>query len=975
MAISENPKTIQQEESATSKEDEIKNQIVDCIQTLDALESLYGNNLARTNNLNKSSKGVDTGPWKNISAAKIPSGQDKIFDYITGPGPTLNLILISIPNYQEFNYNNTFDIGLGRLQQEGGVRQLLTQAQTELETFNIKGYQNSILLAKDILYNELLNKVETYVSIIDVVNNEINRVNGILYKGDNVYGPFSAQQINNFTLPPELIEIRNSTTSIISEIKNLINKLDKLVNIPEDVLIRTNLSNIGLIQSNEDPNVLSIEHIEEKDPWGIRFSYTKSVSASNYIDGLNNENNSRANRTLTHDNQTREPNSFIETSSSLNNKIVNEKRDFYFQLLPAIKSNLPVSAGTDAPGALPGVQFRIENNIVKHRIPGFAPIYQPLGIDSIKCTLIGMFTGNDGKDISSAYSDDLNTGLLLPNKNSAFGNRNLDNRFIDGTNTPIPSESKSNTSTNVAVLSEDAFRGAQEFYNEIVAPAQEVEVELNLRKGSLNFAGGEAGPFRDELTGNPKFKALIKKVDLYYVRRDRCWFILDLEITNSGLISNKCINLTNTIDEAVNLFEQIEDEPTGLTKEQLDKCFVDPIEIKYKNEKSGYALVIDKASGLSYEYKIDGKVLSTAGVYPTPIIETLQKFRRDLPILERSGIIRGTDGNNKKSYLPLILQIIIRATKSVKSPNIPGEDNFTTNRLKLLGFTKSYWAAFNKNDGLFYIQDIKGNLVNDEGFFNYFDKGKNNKVTLKELNDNLEKERDSSLSQLASFGTVDIDQAYSLLIDDYLPFVNLNPNSCEKLQVSDKKQQVTKEPVSNTSANNIETSNSNQVKQQTFFQENNKENLNQFKTSVSNGDYNTIINTALNQATTLMIGGSIDETNSVLTPGLIKVIKNDHNSKKLYISIKNSSDFTIELTPDTLQLDTTKTTEKELYCTFKYNVSRYATIFIDKREYILYPNGIQNSVFKITAKEGFVKIQKLGNENYKINALSLLAKL
>jgi hypothetical protein len=984
MATSTSPKATQQQEAGTTKEQELQSQLITASEVISTIEALYKANESSTNIIINNKSGLDKGPWKIQAAANTTEGKDSIFDYMLS-NPFLNLIKSSIPNYIDFEYKNIFSIGLTRINDEGGLKQLLTQAQSEAANLDIQSYQKALSLMKDLISNELLNKIEIYNQILSVVSANIIDYNSPIYKGENSYGPFSKKQITEFTLPAQFIEMQENSSRIINFLKRLFTILDKALNVTEDVLTRVNLNNIGLTQDPENADLLNTQYIEEKDPWGIRFSYTKYGSTTSYIENINTENNARSNRVLTHDNQTREENSFIETPNSVLNKSVTQRKDFYFQLLPAIKSNLPVSAGTDVPGAMPGIQFRIENNIVKHRIPGFAPVYQPIGIDSIKCTLVGMFSGNDGVDISKAYSDDLNTGLLLPNKDAAFGNRDLTNKYNDGASSPIPSLYKPTTSSNVAILSEDAFKGAQDFYNEIVSTGQEVEVELNLRKGTLPFAGGAPGPFRDEITGNPKFKGLIKKLDLYYVRRDRCWFIIDLEITNSGLISNKCINLTNTIEEAVELFEKVEDEPTGLTKEQLDKCFKDPKEIKYKNEKSGYALVVDKSSGLSYEYRIDTKTLRDDKNYPTSTLETLAILQREIPNFNSRA-------ENKGTILKLIVDILVNSTQSIKTDPNDKSLKFATNKVKVFetntGFNKSIFAVYNKNDGLFYTRNKKGDAVES------FTSGRIPKITF------TKKVNKKTLKEIASLNVFDgidytesksfsehLQESLRFFVEEYAPLVTFKPNSCDKTQKqNDKKQAKNSGDPQQPLGNNSSSTANNTLKQKKFFKEDPALNnlqavsekarqLKDIKTQAEEGVFTPTITSAVNDTVNLLKGNNIDEANSSLTPQLISTLKNNFKVKKLYFDA-TQDDFSINIDEKTIRPNNSKSNENELELKLVYNVNFPARIISGSKQYTVYPKSTSVVLIKPAIKEITLKLQTFSQGErtiYKVNSIKLIS--
>jgi hypothetical protein len=105
-----------------------------------------------------------------------------------------------------------------------------------------------------------------------------------------------------------------------------------------------------------------------KDRWGVKFRYLDSKTGVTCGTSTN-------------------------TTSTL--------KEWYLTLLPAMRSVMPNNGGQDVPGALPGLQFQIRSNIAKHKIPGFQPLYQHLGVDSIIITLIGTFTGDGG--LGSTY--------------------------------------------------------------------------------------------------------------------------------------------------------------------------------------------------------------------------------------------------------------------------------------------------------------------------------------------------------------------------------------------------------------------------------------------------------------------------------------------------------------------------------------------------------------------------------------------
>lgn len=105
------------------------------------------------------------------------------------------------------------------------------------------------------------------------------------------------------------------------------------------------------------------------DRWGVKFKYIVNSSTSG---------SGSCNNVFGPDNQ------------------LATRHEWFLTLLPAMRSVIPLSGGMDTPGALPGLQFQIKSNIAKHKVPGFQPIFQHMGVDSIVITLVGTFTGDGG---------------------------------------------------------------------------------------------------------------------------------------------------------------------------------------------------------------------------------------------------------------------------------------------------------------------------------------------------------------------------------------------------------------------------------------------------------------------------------------------------------------------------------------------------------------------------------------------------
>lgn len=549
---------------------------------------------------------------------------------------------------QIFNDHQHFIKGPGAT-----LSNLLTEARTNLDTFNIVNYQSNLTNAKKLLVNQMVEPVRIFIQSLRVTDSQITNPQSFFYKTGSSYGTtatFDPETIGNFDMGPEMDSLREQAGEIFTKLRDLFNAIDALSKIKEDILKRVVLNNQGFTEDPNEPGTFN-KGTDAKENWGIKFSYTKTFNSNEFIrtTGQNKALNNSLTQTRTRDTNRQQAlnNSTLRANQQLLEGInLEQTRHYYMSLLPAIKSNLPVQGGVDVPGAMPGLQFRIENTIVKHKVPGFSPIYQPLGIDCIKCTIVGLFTGEDGVDFSDALLKDLSTGLLADgttlrpakggiatpsraskNNNPFLNGGPLDYRnnplvFRTGVDTPIPKNEKQQP--NRAVLSEDAFSNAQEFYNEIVAPGVEIEVEINTKGRSGGKTGGASGPFRNSETGNPFFKALVKRMDIYYVRQDRAYFILDLLITNSGLIGEECINLTNVIEESTELFNETEPD-ADITLDLLEKCFNKKATRRYrfKKDRKDTELVIDTSTGLSYEVQNKKRLIPNSYLQPQ---ETLLKM-------------------------------------------------------------------------------------------------------------------------------------------------------------------------------------------------------------------------------------------------------------------------------------------------------------------------------------------------------------
>lgn len=216
---------------------------------------------------------------------------------------------------------------------------------------------------------------------------------------------------------------------------------------------------------------------------------------------------------------------------------------YYLTLLPAMNSAFSAQGNTDVPNSSPGLNFKLIPNLAKHKIPGFQPAYQHLGIDGCICTMVGCFTGADGY---SLLEDETGKGKT---SKQALGDSTLfDSYGVAGLDTQ---EGLKRISQQL-----DSYKNFQQFYQFAIRQGRELTVEINLAKnGALPIGTGDDETLRAG-NGNPKFKALVKNLEVYHARSDRTWYTIQLELTDFGLASKTPINLTNQLSDKVKEYQE-----------------------------------------------------------------------------------------------------------------------------------------------------------------------------------------------------------------------------------------------------------------------------------------------------------------------------------------------------------------------------------------------------------------------------------
>jgi hypothetical protein len=235
------------------------------------------------------------------------------------------------------------------------------------------------------------------------------------------------------------------------------------------------------------------------------------------------------------------------------------EKEWYMSLLPAMKSVIPMQGSMDVPGAQPGLSIKVVPNVIKHRIPGFQPAYQHLGVDTVMVTIVGAFTGADGESIR--------------NYNHFLGAKNL----LNSPDSPDPSykgpaDQRPYGNLKFIKSTFDSYNSFNEFYRISVLDSNELVVEINMARNNDITQKSDPSPelstqLRDPATGNPKFKAFVRKIEAFHTRSDRTWYTMDLEVIDHGNRSDEPVNLTNEVDGAVDA-----SVPDPSTKKLSSRC-------------------------------------------------------------------------------------------------------------------------------------------------------------------------------------------------------------------------------------------------------------------------------------------------------------------------------------------------------------------------------------------------------------------
>ena len=234
-------------------------------------------------------------------------------------------------------------------------------------------------------------------------------------------------------------------------------------------------------------------------------------------------------------------------------KLVANGKTFNMLLPPSIESKHP---GRSNPLQLPGLQIKANINISKLKIPGFFPIYQNLGVESLTISMSGMFTGYDGTNLLSAANWENSVGI---------GQSNVEQ-------------------------GQDSFTSASELYDFAVNNKALVQVTIYTSDGSFIPKQSTSTAFRDS-SSNISFKGYIKEFEQVYIRQDRNYYLLRFEIVDFGNSNsnNKCKTVVKSDKTNNTLLNKITGASIGLgrnldviTKE--DKIYISKEQIAIADE-------------------------------------------------------------------------------------------------------------------------------------------------------------------------------------------------------------------------------------------------------------------------------------------------------------------------------------------------------------------------------------------------------
>ena len=455
-------------------------------------------------------------------------------------------------------------------------------------------------------------------------------------------------------------------------------------------------------------------------------------------------------------------NNVVINSSVYKVKLVANGKTFNMLLPPSIESKHP---GRSNPLQLPGLQIKANINISKLKIPGFFPIYQNLGVESLTISMSGMFTGYDGTNLLSAANWENSVGI---------GQSNVEQ-------------------------GQDSFASASELYDFAVNNKALVQVTIYTSDGSFIPKQSTSTAFRDS-SSNISFKGYIKEFEQVYIRQDRNYYLLRFEIVDFG--SNKCKAVVKSDKTNNTLLNKITGAAFGLSSidattkqsylDTISKLLAAGVIAKAKSDllidliNKGNNISTSSINTISNLFKelntIDLKNVlantSTAGIINVKIDKQLDNLLGDTTLL--AGL-SSQSLNQIKEISPTLNNTVYQKTAELGILQLQEQSKISKQTAETLINASKTLSKQGLDKLNSYINQSNSNQV--AGFLANYSSGNLDSYLLKETSNILNK--DNINNALNSINRSITNSAISL--NSGLSFINFNSNSAniESTNLSD----------------------------------------------------------------------------------------------------------------------------------------------------------------------------------------------
>ena len=459
-------------------------------------------------------------------------------------------------------------------------------------------------------------------------------------------------------------------------------------------------------------------------------------------------------------------NNVVINSSVYKVKLVANGKTFNMLLPPSIESKHP---GRSNPLQLPGLQIKANINISKLKIPGFFPIYQNLGVESLTISMSGMFTGYDGTNLLSAANWENSVGI---------GQSNVEQ-------------------------GQDSFASASELYDFAVNNKALVQVTIYTSDGSFIPKQSTSTAFRDS-SSNISFKGYIKEFEQVYIRQDRNYYLLRFEIVDFGNSNsnNKCKTVVKSDKTNNTLLNKITGAAFGLSSidattkqsylDTISKLLAAGVIAKAKSDllidliNKGNNISTSSINTISNLFKelntIDLKNVlantSTAGIINVKIDKQLDNLLGDTTLL--AGL-SSQSLNQIKEISPTLNNTVYQKTAELGILQLQEQSKISKQTAETLINASKTLSKQGLDKLNSYINQSNSNQV--AGFLANYSSGNLDSYLLKETSNILNK--DNINNALNSINRSITNSAISL--NSGLSFINFNSNSAniESTNLSD----------------------------------------------------------------------------------------------------------------------------------------------------------------------------------------------